>query len=194
MPSTTNVRTEREIERDAVLIADWYIRGWTHLQMTDALNAAHYEGRELSRRMISYDVQKMLKRWRDKAVGDVGVRKAEELARIDRLETEYWEAWDRSKESSKTVQAKKGGESQTVIQTVKDSDGDPRYLQGVQWCIEQRCKIIGLYAPVRTNVTFGNLNDEQLIAYVKEQLGELGALAPGTEQAQAVPETESQDD
>jgi hypothetical protein len=27
----------------------------------------------------------------------------------------------------------------------EDPCGDPRYLEGVQWCVEQRCKILGLY-------------------------------------------------
>ena len=38
--------------------------------------------------------------------------------------------------------------------------GDPRYLQGIQWCIQERCKILGLYAPVTSNVNIKNWRDE----------------------------------
>lgn len=31
--------------------------------------------------------------------------------------------------------------------------GDPRYLAGVQWCIEIRCKLLGIEAPKRVDVT-----------------------------------------
>jgi len=30
-----------------------------------------------------------------------------------------------------------------------DSAGDPRFLTGVQWCVEQRCKMLGLLAAVK---------------------------------------------
>jgi hypothetical protein len=34
-----------------------------------------------------------------------------------------------------------------------ESAGDPRFLAGIQWCIEQRCKILGLLAAVKNELT-----------------------------------------
>ena len=34
-----------------------------------------------------------------------------------------------------------------------EQTGDPRYLAGVQWCVEQRCKILGLNAPQKVAPT-----------------------------------------
>ena len=32
------------------------------------------------------------------------------------------------------------------VSTSYEPVGNPRFLKGVQWCIEMRCKILGLYA------------------------------------------------
>ena len=180
-------RSDSERERDYSLIADWYVRNWTHFAIMEELNKLHYPNNPMTRQQVSYDIQKVLKRWRDRAATAIDQHKADALARIDKVEAEFWGAWERSL-AEREIPTKEGGS------VIIKPDGDPRFMTGVLDCVRERAKLFGLYAPVRTNVTFGNLNDEQLIAYVKEQLGELGALAPGTEQAQAVPETESQDD
>ncbi|MHC4984512.1 MAG: hypothetical protein ACYTF6_15275, partial [Planctomycetota bacterium] len=54
-----------------------------------------------------------------------------------------------------------------VAKARKGQAGDPRFLAGVQWCIERRCKILGLDAPTKAqasllNINMGNLTDEQL--------------------------------
>lgn len=70
----------------------------------------------------------------------------EELQRLDRLELEYRAAWERSKaqHERRLLRAEAGGlELSMVIQD--DACGDPRYLQGVERCIRQRCELLGLY-------------------------------------------------
>jgi hypothetical protein len=44
-------------------------------------------------------------------------------------------------------------------------DGNPAFLAGVMSCIERRCKLLGLDAPVKQqnlNVNLSELTDEQL--------------------------------
>jgi hypothetical protein len=70
------------------------------------------------------------------------------LARIDRLEQQYWDAWQASKNErqiSVTEQTSGDGEKLKAGIRKVEQTGDPRYLAGVQWC--QRCKILGLNAP-----------------------------------------------
>lgn len=48
---------------------------------------------------------------------------------------------------------KKGGSQPLDVKKVAkkwvEACGDPRYLAGVQWCIDKRCKLLGLDAPTR---------------------------------------------
>jgi hypothetical protein len=39
-------------------------------------------------------------------------------------------------------------------ETSKEQFGDPRYLDTIKWCIEQRCKILGLHEPTRMAITW----------------------------------------
>ena len=75
----------------------------------------------VSRQQIGCDIQKILGRWRDEMVKDIDEAKSRELRRVDRLEREYW--------------------------TLYRTNNAPETLARVQWCIEQRCKILGLNAP-----------------------------------------------
>jgi hypothetical protein len=81
-----------------------------------------------------------------------------ELARIDRLEQIAWEAWDDSRKDAEksyadTVRGRVNGKGkalpdlQKVSQSKEGRYGDPRFLERVSWCIEQRCKIIGVGVP-----------------------------------------------
>src|SRR3990167_6975543 len=83
--------------------------------------------------------------------------KGRELARLDRLEREYWRAWERSQEDAETVKQKVSGKEPTAkVQAEKVSkgqSGDPRYLQGILGCIEMRLKIVGGFAPTKVDLT-----------------------------------------
>ena len=113
---------------------------------------------------ISRDLEVMKQAWQESALVKFDEIKARELARIDELEREYWQAWQDSKEDAETVtekmKANKGkvegkqeviaGERTTVT---RGQTGNPSFLQGVQWCIEQRLKIFGVYAAVKSELT-----------------------------------------
>ena len=80
----------------------------------------------------------------------------EQLAKIDRIECEAWDAWERSKlESVKTRQSKVEGDRKSTAATVdkEAQNGDPRYLSAVMSCIERRSKLLGLDAPSRQELT-----------------------------------------
>src|SRR5262249_24223213 len=72
-------------------------------------------------------------------------------------EREYWAAWEASKKEREitTTEQLTGGDGDRLKAVVRKEQqtGDPRYLAGVQSCIEQRCKLLGLNAPVETRLT-----------------------------------------
>jgi len=106
----------------------------------------------ISQQQVSYDLRVLRDRWRVDASRQINERKQEELARIDRLEMEAWNEWERSKSSSNSETRTEqsgghGGELQKSTQRIQDRLGDPRYLIAIQWCIQKRVDILGIDAP-----------------------------------------------
>jgi len=148
---TTNKRTPFQREKDRKEIARRYLQGETQAAIGRALG--------LTQQMISYDLARIREQWRAAAVRDIDELQAHELAKIDQLEVTYWQAWQRSLEDSTTrtqyVEADKAGKPTPARAAVRTEQGtgDPRWLAGVQWCIERRCKLLGLDKPQRVDVT-----------------------------------------
>jgi hypothetical protein len=145
-------RTAIQIENDRREIAAMYLEGKTQQEIADAL--AQDRGYALSRQMIGYDLQRIQEQWLASALRDFDDAKAQELAKIDHLERTYWDGWERSCEDAETlrVEGNQEGPDKKVL-TRKGQAGDPRFLQGVERCIERRCKILGIDAPTRMEHT-----------------------------------------
>ena len=157
--ATGKRRSNGQLARDRRRIADLYLAGWTQTAIAEEV--------ELSQATVCRDLKVLHQDWLDSSLVDYNESRAKELAKIDRLEREYWRAWERSCEDAETVTEKGKGrqdkpqpsEFEKTIQR-KGQAGDPRFLTGVQWCVEQRCKILGVYAPekremdLRGNVAF----------------------------------------
>lgn len=131
-----------------------YCRGNTQQAIADYL--------EVTRQQIGYDLKIVFGRWQESAVANIEERKAAELEKVNQLERTYWDAWERSlkpKESRVRKAAKMGDSEDEAVAALRTSelkteqrDGNPSYLEGVRWCIEQRCKILGLNAPTKVDV------------------------------------------
>lgn len=179
MTSNAPKRTKAEREHDLVFIADRYLRQYTQVEIRDALNAER--NYDLSRSQIKYDIKKIHQRWLKSSLVDFGKVKVRELARIDRLEREYWTAWNESKEDQEiNTTSRSNGRHPSEKAEVKriGQVGNPRFLDGVQWCIEQRMKIFGFYAPSQVRIDWrrqleaqginaGELFDELVGKYVE---------------------------
>ncbi len=118
---------------------------------------------------ISQDLKAIRAAWLASAVRDFDALKAQELAKIDAVEREYWLAWERSKKD-KEISTQEGGEvdPQTrkprikkVVLRKEGQAGNPAFLAGVLTCIERRCAILGLDAPKRFVIDWDNLTPEQ---------------------------------
>jgi hypothetical protein len=152
-------RTKFQREQRYVEIARRYLKGETQTEIGATLG--------LDQSQISLDLKVIQGRWRTQTAHDLDAAKARELARIDELERTYWVEWAESKEEkqirgTKTVH----GESvRTEEQMRKEQrDGNPSYLLGIQWCVEQRCKILGLYAPTTVNLGFVRAEAQRIAA------------------------------
>jgi predicted transcriptional regulator len=161
--STAHKRTPFEIARDRLVITELYCQGIPQHEIADRLG--------VSQPQISYDVKAIQADWAAKRDRLLDAHKAEQLAKIDVMEREYYAEYFRSKQPfSRTVKYaesakdKDGPQATRAVVTTEERLGDPRYLAGVAWCIEQRCKILGLYAPEKIDIT----------ARIREAAEELG--------------------
>jgi hypothetical protein len=157
-------RSEFQAERDRVEIARLYLRGDIQQDITDEINRKYYPDNPLSRQQISYDIRLMIDRWVKASNNHVDQKKAVELAKIDRLENEYWDAWERSRENAEIEVTEQIGSrakpdkdkpGEIVItperikkyKRVEGQSGNPAFLAGVMSCINKRCELLGLDAP-----------------------------------------------
>jgi DNA-binding transcriptional ArsR family regulator len=141
-PKRTKIQRVKDLEE----IARRYLRGETQVQIAEAIG--------VTQRQISYDLKKIREAWIASSVRDFDEIVAGQLARIDELERTYWQAWiDSGGIRMKTTVRSRGGEEKESIVLSEDSPGDPRFLAGVQWCIAERSKLLGAYAPTKQEVT-----------------------------------------
>jgi predicted transcriptional regulator len=157
-------RCAAEIARDRRRIADLYLQGWLQVEIGEEVG--------VSQATVSRDLKALQEEWLQSALVDFDKAKARELARIDRLEREYWRAWVRSVEDKEVeVQEKvEAGEKQGRLKVSlrrEGQAGDARFLAGVQWCIEQRCQILRLYAPVDVDLKSDGRPLFQVVEIVK---------------------------
>ena len=158
MAKTGPKRTDAQRERDMAEIARRYLRGETQAQIARAVG--------ITQQQVSYDLKRIRQKWKEETVFDFEEAIIEQLKRIDALESEYWQQYERSKLGrTKEIVAITGkrrpGDKKdeapqpdrvTKTNITEDTPGDPRYLAGVQWCIQERSKLLGLYAPQEINL------------------------------------------
>jgi len=150
-----------------------------HLQGTSQQRIAQEVG--VSQATVCRDLRAIQREWMRSALRDLDDLKAREVAQVDNLERELWAAWDASRRelrvsrtrrragvgssefeqvrTEKTeleqVGTQKNGKKgfREIIVRRESRYGEPRFLEGVEKCIEQRCRIFGLYAPTSINIT-----------------------------------------
>ena len=148
----TGKRNKAQMERDYELEASLYLQGKTLKEIAEIVS--NRDGPDcdytLSYVTISNDLRKIRGKWLESALLDMDKIKAEELAKIDRLEREYWEAWHASLAPEQMTQTKEKTDDVETTSRTRTQSGDARYLQGIQWCINRRIELFGLDAPKRT--------------------------------------------
>jgi len=178
-------RTSVQREHDLRIEAELYLKGWYQYQIADYIS----ERREydISQGQISHDLRYLRERWLDSALVAIDRRQAEELARINQLERQYWEAWENSLQDHERDRVEEGAQGSRTLHETRTTDGNPRYLEGIQWCIERRIEMFGLNAPKKLDVRRANLNvDLNLETMSADELEELERIlskavsGPGT--------------
>lgn len=145
-----NQRNSAQKEFDRAVIAQMYLEGKTQADMADQLG--------LTRGTVRKDIKAIQKQWVESSLISFESAKAQQLARIDHLEHTYWQAYqDSFSEDVSTTQYLEREESDAMgaaraaRAVVHKRPGKASYaaLAGVQWCITERNRILGLYSAVK---------------------------------------------
>lgn len=144
-------RTKTQKLNDFNFITPLFIRGVTYWQITEQLQAQREYS--VTYKMVYADVKEIVDQWHDERMELIDKQKTIELKKIDRLEAMYFEAWDRSLQLKTKDVTKRGGILVNGVMPNPDrvfqekhtaqGNGDPRFLDGIQWCIDMRCQILG---------------------------------------------------
>lgn len=152
-----------KVERRRAEASRLYRAGWTQANIAERL--------QVTEQTVQRDIAVVRERWKQAGIHDLNERKAAELERIDWAEREAQRGWTRSLRDEVTVTQEEGGENGgRTITRRRGQAGNPAFLQTVLKCVDQRCRILGLNAPERIDVTITDATEEEL-AERERQLG-----------------------
>lgn len=174
-----STKKQAEIARRQLKVSGMYLKGFSQTQIAIKM--------KVSQAAISKDIHAMMDQWRADSQSNIEDKLLIELAKIDKLETVFWDAWYRSLrktkditqaiESEPTIKGKNDGTLDPVyekaMKIVKVTDtkrentplGEVRFLAGVEWCIEARCKLLHISAPtddILKHIDMNQLTTDQL--------------------------------
>ena len=151
------------------IVSNLYKRGYSYRKIREEV-MKRLDLSTYSLQTVKNDVQTLLEEWRESRLEDTDELVTLELARIDDTCRELWEQWEKSKENftrqtrkqkgSPTRDAETGQTSIRTYQTERtETDvqglGDPSYIAEIRKQLEERRKLLGLYAPEKKELSGG---------------------------------------
>lgn len=182
-------RTKEQREADMNTLARLYVKGVSQMEIARQLG--------ISQGQVSNDLKRLLAQWAETRHEDIDRYKQEQLMRVNLIEQEMWEAWEKSKTTPKTSISKsksgevvRGVDPVTGRQAKSDEDrywrassseemptgGDMTYMNGIMWCQTERAKILGLYAPKKVAQTDPSGEHEAGTSAKEELMGMLSSI------------------
>lgn len=131
-----NTRTKEVRLNDLVRISKLYLQGKTQLEISQIIG--------VSRVQITYDIKQIFAEWKTERIDIFEERLLLELSKIDYVESESWDAWEKSKKDSEKLVENETKDGKFISFTVEGQDPNARYLDRVCWCIETRLKILSV--------------------------------------------------
>jgi len=135
-------RTQYKKAMDTKISAAMHLKGYQLKEI----------GKELGNKvsMVFADLRRAKAEWREEYLTDIKESMLKQLKELDVLKQEMWEAWEKSKQDKDIVIS--GGKSGDYTKTV-ESDGNPAFASQIDRIIERKCKILGLDAPQKLNIS-----------------------------------------
>lgn len=144
MPGIKRTRAQKIKDRET--IATLRLKSYTLQQIVDETG--------LSKSTVQRVLRELLAEWQARAAAATDEIKAAELAKLDALEREAWEEWERSKKDWAKRSVKTGGPNGKETKAESGGQcGDPRYLNVILGIHERRARLLGIEAPTKVSAT-----------------------------------------
>lgn len=150
---TASAQWRSRVKEKSIL---YYLQGCTIKQA--AAKISFEEARGVSFSAVHKHIRAAIDEFEKSSQDIITHYKARELAKIDNLESQAWAAFQRSCQPTKTSQVKntpiettKGRKKSNLTikeetETIRESAGDKRFLDTVQWCIDKRLEVMATMA------------------------------------------------
>lgn len=155
-------RTVEQREADKRFCSALFVKGYSYREIAERLNEYNREQGleyELTYKTIFQDINQVLIEWKKERFKDVDNYIQLEMKKLDKMEIELWEAWERSKNEKRKVKILGGNINNGNItggqldeRRIEDNNGDPRYLDLLLKVQERRAKLLGYNAPLKLDV------------------------------------------
>jgi len=173
-------RNETELLIDRAAITDMLLRNMSLRQIAGELNKRN-EGRyEITFQQVYYDVKKLQLEWYQEAQDLIEQGIVREIKKLDKIEAECWEAWEKSKKGKRStimeggfVDAEGKETAGNIVNRKFDSStGEVKYLEMIERCIVRRAELLGVVFPAKKE-DGGQLNiDNAIMLMEKKQIEE----------------------
>lgn len=172
-------RSKAELTETRSRVAHLYLKGLSQRDIAEAVG--------ISRDMVVHDLEAIRTEWKRSAIFDFNLAEQMQLAKIDVVEKEMWDAWERSKANRDVTVTRQRRRSlpaagdavldniAEAIKRTEQRDADPRFMQVIMDCIKERNKILGLYAAQE-------IRHSGAVTEIREVFYEAAAVQPGADE------------
>ncbi|MFA5262198.1 MAG: hypothetical protein WC378_00120 [Opitutaceae bacterium] len=101
---------------------------------------------------ICKDMKAIRQQWRVDMVAAFEYAKEEQIKKLEAVERQAWRGWTRSQRPSTKIVRRMSKDGVEVSETTEGREGNPRFLEIVEKCIESRRKLMGLDEPERIDL------------------------------------------
>lgn len=151
-------RTPEQRENDLVFCTDLFLKGYSYRQISDLLNKRNAKmGLDYAivpPMRVYKDLKQLLINWKREHEENIDLYITKELSKLDKIEAELWDAWERSKKRI-VSKIRQSGLKKERSETFA---GNPRYLDLVLSVQQRRAKLLGLDAPVKVDIPNVNVS------------------------------------
>lgn len=161
-------RTKDQRESDLAFCSTLFLRGYTYREISERLNeenARRGVGYTITKQMVYWDMQHLLIEWKRERMDNIDDYVTQELRKLDKMEVELWEAWERSKTGKLREKNRQNANPRKVLEdgdnpeyygyeetTTETSAGNPRFLDLLLNVQQRRAKMLGFDAPIKVEI------------------------------------------
>lgn len=156
-------RTKEQRERDKAFISTLFVKNYSMSEIADKLHQFVLEEGDdytVTRQQILYDCRQIMIEWKKQRLKFVDNYVELELKKLDKMENELWQAWERSKGGKRRTKIEGGTANGGTVsggtlkeRQLEDTNGDPRYLDQIMNVMDRRAKLLGYNAPVKVEIS-----------------------------------------